>query len=109
VTATWRIDPKLSLEAGIRVEASTISQKGDTRSSESFLFPIVAVEADQAGLDTGAGVAWKPSNGPRWGTRLARSRSNTDQTVSTRSSGCGWTRTSEAAAAKVMVAIRPDA
>lgn len=38
-TATWRIDPKLTLEAGMRVEASTISQKGDTRTSESFLFP----------------------------------------------------------------------
>jgi hypothetical protein len=38
-TATWRIESKLSLEAGVRVEASNISQKGDTRSSESLLFP----------------------------------------------------------------------
>jgi hypothetical protein len=38
-TATWRIDPKLTLETGMRVEASIISQKGDTRSSESFFFP----------------------------------------------------------------------
>ncbi|KQW82580.1 TonB-dependent receptor plug domain-containing protein [Brevundimonas sp. Root1279] len=36
---TWRIDPKLTLEGGLRVEASTISQSGDADQEESFFFP----------------------------------------------------------------------
>ena len=39
VTATWDINRRLTLEATARAEASTISQHGDTRSSESFFFP----------------------------------------------------------------------
>jgi hypothetical protein len=38
-TSTWRVNPKLTLETGIRTEASVISQKGDTHTSESFIFP----------------------------------------------------------------------
>lgn len=39
VTANWRISPRWSIEAGARVETSTISQTGDTNSSASFRFP----------------------------------------------------------------------
>ena len=36
--ATWRINPKLTLEGGVRVEASTISQSGDADQEKSFFF-----------------------------------------------------------------------
>ncbi|MFJ6025046.1 TonB-dependent receptor plug domain-containing protein [Brevundimonas sp. NPDC092305] len=36
--ATWRIDPNLSVEGGLRLEASTISQSGDAAQEESFFF-----------------------------------------------------------------------
>lgn len=39
VTATWAIDKQWNLEATARAEASTISQQGDVKSSESFFFP----------------------------------------------------------------------
>ncbi len=38
-TTTWRISKTLNLEAGSRVEVSTISQSGDTQKSASFFFP----------------------------------------------------------------------
>ena len=36
---TWRIDPKLSLEGGVRVERSTITQSGDQDRERSFNYP----------------------------------------------------------------------
>jgi hypothetical protein len=36
---TWRVTPQLSLEAGIRVERSTITQSGDTSLERSFTYP----------------------------------------------------------------------
>lgn len=35
---TWRISPDLSLEGGLRLEASTISQSGDADQEKSFFF-----------------------------------------------------------------------
>lgn len=35
---TWRIRPNLTLEGGVRLEASTISQSGDADREESFFF-----------------------------------------------------------------------
>ncbi|HEX8301582.1 TonB-dependent receptor plug domain-containing protein [Sphingomonas sp.] len=37
--ATFRPGPKLTLEAGLRIEKSTISQSGDTDASKSFVYP----------------------------------------------------------------------
>ena len=37
--ATWRPAPNLTVEAGLRVEASEISQSGDTDRSKSFVYP----------------------------------------------------------------------
>ena len=36
---TWKALPSLNIEAGVRVEASQISQSGDTNKSASFVFP----------------------------------------------------------------------
>ena len=36
--ATWRVDPRLTLEGGLRLEASTISQSGDADQEKSFFF-----------------------------------------------------------------------
>jgi len=38
-STTWRPVPQLSLEAGLRVEVSTISQSGDTNLEKSFTYP----------------------------------------------------------------------
>jgi hypothetical protein len=38
-TATWKITPSLSLEAGMRTEFSQISSRGDTSKSRSFFYP----------------------------------------------------------------------
>ena len=37
--ATWKIDTGLTLEGGVRLEFSRISQRGDTRSSRDFFYP----------------------------------------------------------------------
>lgn len=37
--AIWRVNPKLNLEAGARMEVSRISQSGDTDLSKSFFYP----------------------------------------------------------------------
>src|SRR5690606_22838121 len=37
--ATWRPSPKLTVEAGLRVEVSEISQSGDSDQSKSFVYP----------------------------------------------------------------------
>ena len=39
VTTTWRPDPRLSVEAGVRVEASAISSSGDVALSNRFVYP----------------------------------------------------------------------
>lgn len=39
ITANWRPGPKLAIEAGLKVEISTISQSGDTNLSKSFTYP----------------------------------------------------------------------
>lgn len=36
--ATWRINPKWTLESGLRLESSTISQSGDASQEKSFFF-----------------------------------------------------------------------
>lgn len=36
--ATWRVTPKLMLEGGVRLEASTIKQSGDANQEKSFFF-----------------------------------------------------------------------
>ncbi|WP_165190804.1 TonB-dependent receptor plug domain-containing protein [Caulobacter soli] len=37
--ATWRVNPKLTLEGGLRLETSTIKQSGDASAEESFFYP----------------------------------------------------------------------
>jgi outer membrane receptor protein involved in Fe transport len=37
-TAVWRVWDELAIDAGLRVELSTISERGDSKRSESFLF-----------------------------------------------------------------------
>lgn len=39
VQGTWRTTPRLTLEGGVRVERSTISQSGDTSKERSFTYP----------------------------------------------------------------------
>jgi hypothetical protein len=36
--ATWRVNPKLTLEGGLRLETSTIKQTGDASAKESFFY-----------------------------------------------------------------------
>lgn len=36
--ATWRVDPKLTLEGGLRLEKSTIKQSGDASQKKSFFY-----------------------------------------------------------------------
>ncbi len=36
--ATWRVNPKLTLEGGVRLETSTIKQSGDASAKESFFY-----------------------------------------------------------------------
>ncbi|KQZ06511.1 TonB-dependent receptor [Caulobacter sp. Root1455] len=38
VKGTWRVDPKLTLEGGLRLETSTIKQSGDASAEESFFY-----------------------------------------------------------------------
>lgn len=37
--ATWRVRPTLTVEGGLRLEASTITQSGDAEQEKSFFFP----------------------------------------------------------------------
>jgi hypothetical protein len=43
--ATWRPGPNFTLEAGVRVEVSEISQSGDSDQSKSFVYPKPRVQA----------------------------------------------------------------
>ena len=38
-TAMWTVDPKLTLEGGLRIEASRIGSTGDVVSSQTFVYP----------------------------------------------------------------------
>lgn len=49
---TWRPDPKLSLEAGVRVEKSTITQSGDQDRERSFNYPKPRVVATWSPTET---------------------------------------------------------
>lgn len=60
-TANWRISPRWHIEAGARVETSTISQTGDTNSAASFFFP-----------KPRAVVTWSPSERVQVRARVER-------------------------------------
>jgi len=67
VTTTWQINGRLTLEATARVEASTISQQGDTSTSESFFFPKPRLL-----------LTWSPSDDFEVRTRFEREVSQLD-------------------------------
>ena len=52
-TSTWRLTPRLSAEAGMRIEVSTISQTGDTNLEKSLTYykPRVAVTWSPTSVD----------------------------------------------------------
>lgn len=50
--ATWRLDPTLTLEGGLRVEVSEISQSGDSDLTRSFVYPKPRLQA-----------TWTPATG----------------------------------------------
>ncbi|GAA0617128.1 TonB-dependent receptor [Brevundimonas kwangchunensis] len=58
---TWRPDPTLTLEFGIRVEVSGISQSGDSDRSKSFVYPKPRVQA-----------TWTPWAGHQFRVRAER-------------------------------------
>ena len=58
---TWRPNPKLTVEAGLRVEVSEISQTGDTDLAKSFVYPKPRVQ-----------VTWTPSEGHQFRFRAER-------------------------------------
>ncbi|RZJ04498.1 MAG: TonB-dependent receptor [Brevundimonas sp.] len=58
---TWRPSPKFTLEAGVRVEVSEISQSGDTDQSKSFVYPKPRIQA-----------TWTPWTGHQFRLRLER-------------------------------------
>jgi outer membrane receptor for ferrienterochelin and colicin len=49
---SWTISPKLSLEGGVKVEWSTISQTGDGNNERSFVYPKPRIAA-----------SWRPASG----------------------------------------------
>ena len=57
--ATWRPSPEFTLEAGLRVEVSEISQSGDTESSQSFVYPKPRLQA-----------TWTPRAGHQFRLRI---------------------------------------
>ncbi|KPF82924.1 hypothetical protein IP78_03430 [Brevundimonas sp. AAP58] len=59
--ATWRLDPTLTLEGGLRVEVSEISQSGDSDLSKSFVYPKPRLQA-----------TWTPAAGHQVRVRLER-------------------------------------
>jgi outer membrane receptor protein involved in Fe transport len=65
--ATWRPSPRFSLEAGLRVEVSEISQSGDTDKSKSFVYPKPRVLA-----------TWSPAEGHQFRFRAERTVSQLD-------------------------------
>jgi hypothetical protein len=59
--ATWRPSPKFTLEAGVRVEVSEISQSGDSDQSKSFVYPKPRIQA-----------TWTPRPGHQFRFRAER-------------------------------------
>lgn len=58
---TWRPDPRFTLEFGLRVEVSEISQSGDTDLNKSFVYPKPRVQA-----------TWTPAPGRQFRFRIER-------------------------------------
>lgn len=67
VTATWRISRRWNLEATARAETSTITQRGDAKSSESFFFPKPRIV-----------LTWSPNDDFQVRTRFEREVSQLD-------------------------------
>lgn len=59
--ATWRVDPTLTVEGGLRVEVSEISQSGDSDLTKSFVYPKPRLQA-----------TWTPRVGHQFRVRLER-------------------------------------
>ena len=59
--ATWRPDPRFTLEGGVRIELSEIRQSGDTEQSKSFVYPKPRLQA-----------TWTPSAGHQFRVRIER-------------------------------------
>ncbi|MGV8928594.1 MAG: TonB-dependent receptor plug domain-containing protein [Brevundimonas sp.] len=59
--ATWRPSPKLTVEAGLRVEVSEISQSGDSDLTKSFVYPKPRVQ-----------LTWTPWDGHQFRFRAER-------------------------------------
>ena len=59
--ATWRPSPKVTVEAGLRVEVSEISQSGDSDASKSFVYPKPRVQ-----------LTWTPAEGHQLRLRYER-------------------------------------
>ena len=59
--ATWRPDPTLTLEGGLRVEVSKISQSGDSDLTKSFVYPKPRIQA-----------TWTPRTGHQFRFRAER-------------------------------------
>jgi hypothetical protein len=59
--ATWRPDPTLTIEGGLRVEVSEISQSGDSDLTKSFVYPKPRIQA-----------TWTPRTGHQFRFRAER-------------------------------------
>lgn len=59
--STWRPSPQWTLEAGVRVEQSTITQSGDTNKERSFTYPKPRVVG-----------TWSPAEGDQLRVRIER-------------------------------------
>ena len=59
--ATWRINPQWTIEGGLRLETSTISQSGDASQEESFFFAKPRLV-----------TTWRPKEGHQLRLRLER-------------------------------------
>lgn len=59
--ATWRPDPTLTVEGGLRVEVSEISQSGDSDLTKSFVYPKPRIQA-----------TWTPRTGHQFRFRAER-------------------------------------
>jgi len=59
--ATWQATPKLTVEAGLRVEVSEISQSGDSDQSKQFVYPKPRLQ-----------LTWTPATGHQFRARFER-------------------------------------
>ncbi len=64
---TWRASPKLSFEAGLRVEVSTISQTGDTNLEKTLTYPKPRLA-----------VTWSPTTTDQFRLRVEREAGQLD-------------------------------